>query len=84
MLNVLHGENEGSFLLIRAVIYHSFDHSQNMEAYSCFITSLISYQTHSGNKFAISPATITGKAMTYEDVVTAVLVWRIPQKWVTH
>lgn len=81
MLDVLHGENEGSFLLIRVVIYHSFDHIGSMEAYSCFITSLISYQTHSGNKSAISPpATITGKAMTYEDVVTTVHVWRIPQK----
>lgn len=63
------------------VIHHSFERSGSMEAYSCFITSLISYQTHGGNKSAISPpAAITGRAMTYEDVVTAVLVWRIPQK----
>lgn len=42
--------------------------------------SLISYQTHTSNKCVTPPPQprITGKTMTYEDVVAS---WKIPLKW---
>lgn len=77
LFSELHGESERSLWLISC----SFDPSGSREAYSCFITSLISYQTHSGNKSAISSVTITGKAVTYEDVVTAEHSSQVRSDW---